>query len=258
MNKFRRGILVALAILAASGSSCATADTPKPASTAATQERADKLTLKKWERQYGARLGEIIMFTNDATGPGATGVAYNTWGVPGSFTLGKWKALEVDTLKASFKVDGVWLNGPRQSLVDTVIAYVLYDGKLTTVGGMPMYTVSHIHVPDLKAFLHKVPPYEEKVVQRTNQWIFNKGREVYELVASNGSVYTMQACSQHIDPSLTKEKLPTLGARLKLPDGWKYRVRKLDSDLVMSSEAGANPAHIVLDEFENIYQLHSN
>ena len=39
----------------------------------------------------------------------------------------------------------------------------------------------------------------------------------------------------------------------KLPQGWQYRVRTLDEDLVVPARGDA---HIVFDEFEDNYQRH--
>jgi hypothetical protein len=51
------------------------------------------------------------------------------------------------------------------------------------------------------------------------------------------------------------ENLPTLGQRLTLPTGWRYRVRTLDRELRLSSSYDANPPNtIVLDQFEGNYQ----
>ena len=47
-------------------------------------------------------------------------------------------------------------------------------------------------------------------------------------------------------------RLPNLGERLQMPDGWAYRVRTPDHDLVVKARDGV--AHVVLDEFENNYQ----
>jgi hypothetical protein len=54
--------------------------------------------------------------------------------------------------------------------------------------------------------------------------------------------------------SLTLDKLPTLGERLQLPDGWEYRTRTLEEDLVVRARRGSAEAHIVFDEYENNYQ----
>ena len=64
----------------------------------------------------------------------------------------------------------------------------------------------------------------------------------------------MQSASQHVDPSLTPDKLASLGQRLDLPDGWDYRTPTLDEDLVVRAQRGGVEAHLVFDEFENNYQ----
>jgi hypothetical protein len=68
-------------------------------------------------------------------------------------------------------------------------------------------------------------------------------------------VYTMFSLSLKVDPNNTIENLPTLGKRLTLPAGWKYRTRTLDKDLVLSSRFDADPPNtVVLDQFEGNYQ----
>jgi hypothetical protein len=52
---------------------------------------------------------------------------------------------------------------------------------------------------------------------------------------------------------MTEESLATLGERLALPDGWSYRSRVLDSELVI--DTSATLATVVQDEFENTYTL---
>lgn len=48
------------------------------------------------------------------------------------------------------------------------------------------------------------------------------------------------------------EQLAILDGRLHLPEGWQYRARVVDEDLIVRTQDGL--AHIVLDEFENNYQ----
>ena len=62
----------------------------------------------------------------------------------------------------------------------------------------------------------------------------------------------MQAGSQVVDSSLTMASLAKLGDRLKLPLGWKYRVRTLDKDLVFDLGKGT-VVHAVSDDLRNIY-----
>ena len=84
---------------------------------------------------------------------------------------------------------------------------------------------------------------------------FDAGTEVYELVSPEGTVFVMQSASLMVDPHNTVDKLPTLGDRLSLPEGWRFMVRTLEEDLVMPVTYSDDPPNtIVLDEFENNYQ----
>ena len=61
----------------------------------------------------------------------------------------------------------------------------------------------------------------------------------------------MQAYSHIVDPTLTYADLPTLDKKLKLPAGWKYRVKVLEQDLTIHAINGV--ARIVQDDLEGTY-----
>jgi len=52
---------------------------------------------------------------------------------------------------------------------------------------------------------------------------------------------------------MTEESLETLGERLSMPEGWTYRTRILDDELVVDTTATI--ATVLQDEFENSYTL---
>jgi hypothetical protein len=80
-------------------------------------------------------------------------------------------------------------------------------------------------------------------------------RDFDGITAPTGSVYDMQSASLGVDPDNTVDELPTLGERLALPEGWSYRARTLDDELVMQVTFDDDPPNtIVLDEFENNYR----
>jgi hypothetical protein len=76
-------------------------------------------------------------------------------------------------------------------------------------------------------------------------------------VKLNGPRYwTLDAFGQKLavaDPSMTPESLLTLGERLALPDGWSYRTRVLEEELIVDTTATI--ATVLQDEFENSYTL---
>jgi hypothetical protein len=56
-----------------------------------------------------------------------------------------------------------------------------------------------------------------------------------------------------VDPTTDEASLATLGDRLGLPDGWTYRVRTLDEELVVDTTHTV--ATVLQDEFEHTYTL---
>ena len=194
---------------------------------------------------------EVVIIKRDTEGLGAVGICYNTLSLPDPVSDEQFRALDANALKAEFGGDGIWLNGPRRAQMDEASAEVLDSGRITSVGGIPMQTVAKVRVPDVRMFAGKRPAYTDTEVERSTTWVFRAGWPVHELVAPSGSVYAMQSASLIRDPDLA-EQLPNLGERLQTPDGWTYRVRTLDQDLVVQARDGV--AHVVLDEFENNYQ----
>jgi hypothetical protein len=95
-------------------------------------------------------------------------------------------------------------------------------------------------------------PYTDRVIERDNTWRWQRGRRVYELVAPGGDVYVMQAYSQIKDRSLSIGKLRSLGRRLDLPHGWRYRSRVLRRPLALGADGQAT---IIQDELQDTYQL---
>jgi len=194
---------------------------------------------------------EVVIIKRDAAGLGAVGICYNTLGLPDPLSDEQFRALDADALKAEFGGDGIWLNGPRRAQMDEASAEVLDSGQVTSVGGIPMQIVAKVRIPDVRMFAGTRPAYAETEVERSTTWVFHAGQPVHELIAPDGSVYAMQSASLIKDPNLA-EQLPNLGERLQTPEGWTYRVRTPDQDLVVQARDGV--AHVVLDEFENNYQ----
>jgi hypothetical protein len=194
---------------------------------------------------------EVVIIKRDAEGLGAVGICYNTLSLPDHLSDEQFRALDPDALKAEFGGDGIWMNGPRRAQMDEASAEVLDDGRVTSVGGIPMQIVAKVRIPDVRVFAGKRPLYAPTEVERTTTWTFHAGQPVHELVAPDGSVYAMQSASLIKDPNLA-EQLPNLGERLQMPAGWTYRIRTPEQDLVVQARDGV--AHVVLDEFENNYQ----
>ena len=211
----------------------------------------------------GVHHGEVLAMTKDADGPGGSGVYYNSMGVPDGLTNEefdeRFRALDPDALKKQLGGDVIRFNGPRRSMMSRMTGVAFDGGKTHMIGGLPMHLYGVFVVPDLSAFSSgEQPAYTEFVSKRTTTWFFDAGEEVYELVSPAGSVYVMQSASLMVDPGNTVDRLVGLGERQSRPEGWAFRARTLEDELVVRADAHEHPAAIVLDEFENNYQRIDN
>ena len=200
------------------------------------------------EQVHGARYGEVLLVTGRLNRIEAS--VYNTLGL-NDCPDDLWQALDPEAIKKEYQARAVILNGPRYFLMDK-IAIADPGTEIFDFGGLQMRRLATVPLP-LKTVLgglHR-QPYTEQPVRRTTVYVYDRGREVYELVAPDGTAYVMQSYSLAVDPALTEAQLPTLGARLQLPDGWHYRVRRLAEEWSLRVDG---EAILVQDELENSYQ----
>jgi hypothetical protein len=216
------------------------------------------------ENWRGKAFYEVLFMNRQADGSGV-GVYYNSIGLdleaPNEVMDARFRALDADTLKKEYGSDAILFNGPRRLVTNSITGGIAWDGgKIKVIETVPYRAFGIFETPDLdKAASTEMPAYHVLTSKRTNSFKFNAGETVYELVTPEGAVYTMFSLSLKVDPNNTLENLPTLGERLKkLPEGWKFRSRKLDQDMILTSTADSNPPNtIVLDEFVGNYQYNA-
>lgn len=171
----------------------------------------------------------------------------------------RFRALDAETLMKEYGGNGVFFNGPRRLVANTISGMSWNGCKQRVIFGIPLKLDGIFEVPNLEKFASgKMPVYEPMVSKRTSIMVFNAGETVYELITPEGAVYTMFSLSLKIDPNNTIENLPSLGKRLTLPKGWQFRSRKLDKELNLTATADSNPPNtVVLDQFEGNYQYNA-
>jgi hypothetical protein len=224
------------------------------------QNKEQQSVVVSGENMHGKHHCEVLIMNRDADGPGGAGNYYNSLGVLDDVSDeefdARFRALDPEKLRQEYGGDAVRFNGPRRFLADRFTAEAFDGGKVSMVGPIPMYLYGTFVAPNFDAFIAgKQTPYVETVSKRTTTWFFEAGSEVYELVTPEGIVFVMQSASLGVDPDNTVDKLPTLGERLSLPEGWTYRARTLEEELVMRATYDDDPPNtIVLDELENNYQ----
>jgi hypothetical protein len=169
--------------------------------------------------------------------PAATATIWNTIGLnecPAEW----WDNLDTTKIAAENGDTLVVKNGPRHWVIDSA------KGE---VGGIKDFEGQKLRqVADLQQ-----TPYTERTIERTNTWKWKKGRRIFELVDPKGVHYRMQSYSQIVDPELTLRDLPSLGKRLALPEGWRFRTQRLRKPLVMRAPGTAT---IIQDDLKNTYQ----
>ena len=74
---------------------------------------------------------------------------------------------------------------------------------------------------------------------------------MFLLRSPEGVTWVMQTYTNHKAADLTESDLPKLGERLTLGEGWEFKAKTLDRDLILDTNG---LAHIVADDLENMYQ----
>jgi hypothetical protein len=161
-----------------------------------------------------------------------------------------WDALDADAIARDMGAVFVKLNGPRYWLLDGLGSKVaVVEPVFKDFNGLQMRRIATIPLgADFAA-----GAYVMRNVNRGAVFFFDAGKSVYELVDPDGRAFIMQARCVGVDSDMTEESLANLGERLALPEGWSYRTRVLDSELVI--DTSATLATVVQDEFENTYTL---
>ena len=161
-----------------------------------------------------------------------------------------WDGLDPSVIAEELGAVVVKLNGPRHWVLDGMGTKVnAMEPVLREFNGLLMRRLAVIDLGDHPG----TSPYSEVKVDRGAVFFFDAGKPVYELVNPDGLAYVMQALCIGVDPDTTEASLVTLGERLEMPEGWSYRTRILDEELVVDTTATV--ATVLQDEFENSYTL---
>ena len=161
-----------------------------------------------------------------------------------------WDTLEAGAVAEQLGALLVKLNGPRHWVLDGLGAKrAPVDPIMASFNGLEMRRIATV---DLGTQPMQIP-YTERYVDRGAIFFFDAGKPVYELVDPQGKAYVLQAYCISVDPQMSEETLLTLGDRLQMPEGWTYRVRILEEELVIDTTD--HVATVLQDEFENSYTL---
>jgi hypothetical protein len=199
--------------------------------------------MKERSNMRNARYCEVLVAVRH--GMSATASVYNTIGL-NDCPEEKWKALDAEKIKKDKKAYAVILNGPRYFVMDRNA--LKKPGGVDSFDGLEMRLLATL---EMKAG-RKREPYTENTVDRESQYVYEAGKNVYELISADGHSYIMQSYSVERDASLNEAELVNLGSHLKLPKGWRFQARKLTQELVVRNSG--TQAHVLQDDLQNSYQ----
>lgn len=192
--------------------------------------------------------GELFLLTRGKDGFDA--LVYNTTG-RGPCPNEEFTAIDVEALAEERGCDLVWKNPRRFWMMDALTIDLV--GEPATFGGVPFNLVAKMHMPlgfdlgkDQSAFA-----YRRTQIHRNSVYEFLTGKPVHLLRSPDDVTWVMQTFTNHVAHDLTEGNLSSLGERLALPQGWRYRTVALPRDLVITTTGLAN---IVPDDLANMYQ----
>lgn len=212
-------------------------------------------TVQRFDNVRAMRYCEVFLIGGDAVTHDLQAAFYNTTDLNNKANprdtcpAAIWDKVDAEALKKQYDVLGVFKNGPRGWANDW---FELPVGTMRTFEGLQARWMGVVQLPkDVELGKKGSSAYKPTTVARKSQMGFVKGQPVFMLESPDGMPWVMQAYSNIVDPNLTYADLQTLGTKLKLAPGWKYRVKVLDRDLTIRAIDGH--ARIVQDELENTY-----
>ena len=194
---------------------------------------------------FGKRYGEVLLVRAAESGPEAT--VYNTFPL-NDCPAGLWDSLDAQEIAAENGAGAALLNGPRYWLMSSLGKRDREDQERKSFGGIEMIRQATVKLASMNP-----APYHVNRVDRKAIFVFDAGREIYELIDPEDRRWVMQTYSQTVDPGLTLEDLPALASRLSLPDGWRFEPRTPSAPLRVDTTN--TDACVTQDDLANSYSL---
>jgi hypothetical protein len=195
-------------------------------------------------------LGQCEIFLLKGQPGNFEALVYNTTGL-NDCPPGKFDPIDPEEVAKKAGSDMAWKNPRRFWMMDRLTVSLV--GEPRDFDGLPFNYMAKMTMPPgfspgkgQAGFA-----YQPTQIRRNSTYEFLKGKPVFLLRSPDGNTWVMQTYTTHTDPSLTEADLPNLARKLRLPEGWQFKAKTLDRDLVIHTTGLAN---IVPDNLENMYQ----
>ncbi len=211
---------------------------------------------KRVTNMHQARYIEIFLAGREAKTGELVAACYNTLftpaGIPASRNTAPQKlvqGLDFPKIKKDYGVLGASLNGPKLWLSDWTD---IDTGVEREFNGIKAIWVAQLKMGENTSVAESTP-YKPMSIARKSGVGWNKGTTVLLLDDAEGNTFIMKGFQLGLKPQYTYEEFVSTGQSrfTKLPPGWKFRVKKLEKDLIEVPENGV--ATIMPDEFFNVY-----
>ena len=193
----------------------------------------------------GKRYGEVLLVRVAESGPEAT--VYNTFPL-NDCPAELWDRLDAQAIADENGAAAALLNGPRYWLMSKIGKQRREDQEHKSFGGIEMIRQASVKLASMNP-----APYNVNQVDRKAIFVFDAGREIYELIDPEGKRWVMQTWSQTVDRALALADLPALASRLSLPAGWRFEPRTPSTPLRV--ETTNTEACVTQDDLANSYSL---
>ncbi len=219
---------------------------PKPADD-------EQLTRMEHDGLMGARYTEFLMVWGNPLKKEFVAGVYNTVGLNTPDGKGdttpqdKLDNVNLKEVEGEMKAVSHALNGPRLWTIDHL---GVNAGKKRDFQGLEAHWVMWFPIPDEIREGKDLSYYVMDALRDTDMTIW-KGSRVYILDDPNGNSFVMKSASLIKDPNQKFADLKNLGSRLKMAEGWKFRTKILEQELVFKTKDGKS--FIVQDDIGNTY-----
>jgi hypothetical protein len=194
---------------------------------------------------FGKRYGEVLLVRVTDDGPEAT--VYNTFPL-NDCPAELWDTLDAQAIATENSAAAALLNGPRYWLMSSIGKQGRDAQEHKSFGGLEMIRQATVKLASMNP-----APYNVNRVDRKAVFVFDAGREIYELIDPEGRRWVMQTYSQTVDRGLALADLPALASRLSLPAGWRYEPRTPPTPLRVDTTN--TDACVTQDDLANSYSL---
>jgi len=203
------------------------------------------------------RYQEIDLFARDVLKKDLYESKYNTTGLNGgdesrdSAPQSLVQTLNAKAIAKKYQALFVQVGVPRYWTIDWLSDRV---GNVRDFGGLNAAWMGYWPAPKA-ADSSKAPAkaYRYSTVPRSSAEGFKKGSKIYLLDDPNDRTWVMRSYANREIKDLTIDALDTLGDRIALPPGWKFRTVVLAKDLILEPKSGAAAA--TEDDNGDIYDL---